>query len=88
MGLTFVGILAFVALDVLIGLLAISTESSVGIGVAAVILALGTFGTGVALVRRREAWSKGLGIGLMLGWALVSIFSAGFCTGLNPGLYP
>jgi hypothetical protein len=35
----------------------------------------------------RKPWSQGLGMGLMIGWALVSIVSAGFCTGLNPGLY-
>jgi hypothetical protein len=24
---------------------------------------------------------------LMIGWALTSIITAGYCTGLNPGLY-
>ncbi|MFC6577823.1 hypothetical protein [Planomonospora parontospora] len=85
--LAFVGVLAFIAANVLMALLAFSTGSPVGIGVAAVVLALGTFGGGILLVRKGEPWSKGLGIGLMAGWALVSIVSAGFCTGINPGVY-
>jgi hypothetical protein len=28
-----------------------------------------------------------MGLGLMIGWALWSITTAGFCTGINPGLY-
>ncbi len=42
---------------------------------------------GVALtVRARSYAMKGLGIGLMIGWGLASIVSAGYCTGLN--VYP
>ncbi|MFC4111589.1 hypothetical protein [Nonomuraea zeae] len=53
----------------------------------AIILALVGLGLGAALVFMRKPWSKGMGLGLMIGWALWSILSAGICTGLNPGLY-
>jgi hypothetical protein len=51
------------------------------------VLALIGLGLGVALLLLRRPWTKGLGLGLMTGWALWSILSAGYCTGLNPELY-
>jgi hypothetical protein len=58
-----------------------------GIG-GAVLLALVALGGGLALcLLTREFIVKGLGAGLILGWALLSIVSAGTCTGLNPTLY-
>ncbi|MFG1708421.1 hypothetical protein ACFLIM_34980 [Nonomuraea sp. M3C6] len=51
------------------------------------VLALIGLGVGIGLNLIRKPWSRGLGLGLMIGWALWSILSAGFCTGLNPGLY-
>lgn len=42
---------------------------------------------GIGLVLIRRPWTRGLGMGLMMGWALWSIFTAGLCTGLNPALY-
>ncbi|MFC4063029.1 hypothetical protein ACFOWE_32520 [Planomonospora corallina] len=86
-GLAFVGFLAFVVINLVVGIAAVSTESAAGIGTGAVFLALIAFGGGIWLTRRPEPWAKGLGIGLMAGWALVSIVSAGFCTGLNPQMY-
>ncbi|MBO3745958.1 hypothetical protein J5X84_07755 [Streptosporangiaceae bacterium NEAU-GS5] len=53
----------------------------------AVILAVGALGGGALLLLLRRPWAKGLGLGLMIGWALWSIFSAGICTGLNPSIY-
>lgn len=57
------------------------------LGVAAAFSALAAFGGGAALIMLRKPVTKGLGLGLMIGWALVSISTAGFCTGLNPHLY-
>jgi hypothetical protein len=57
------------------------------VAVGAVVLALAGLGAGAGLIFIRKPWSKGLGLGLMIGWALWSILSAGICTGLNPSLY-
>ncbi|GAA3181865.1 hypothetical protein [Nonomuraea roseoviolacea] len=54
---------------------------------SAVVLALVGLGAGAGLLFVRRPWTTGLGLGLMIGWALWSIVSAGFCTGINPGLY-
>jgi hypothetical protein len=53
----------------------------------AVVFALIAFGGGAALLALHKPWAKGLGLGLMIGWALTSIFTVGICTGLNPWLY-
>lgn len=81
------GVFGYMVVNVVAGYAAVATESSVGVGIAAVFLAIFAFGLGLTLVFMRKPWSRGLGMGLMIGWALVSIVSAGFCTGLNPGLY-
>ncbi|MGN9837701.1 hypothetical protein ACTMTI_06240 [Nonomuraea sp. H19] len=57
------------------------------VAVGAAVLVLIGLGAGIGLLFIRQSWSKGLGLGLMIGWALWSILSAGLCTGLNPGLY-
>ncbi|GGO77948.1 hypothetical protein [Nonomuraea cavernae] len=57
------------------------------VGVGAAVLALIGLGTGAGLLFVRKPWATGAGLGLMIGWALWSIVSAGYCTGLNPGLY-
>jgi hypothetical protein len=62
-------------------------ESNKVLAFAAVLLLLIAFGGGVALLRSRSPNARGLGIGLMVGWALMSLFTAGFCTGINPELY-
>ncbi|MBB4934649.1 hypothetical protein F4561_005469 [Lipingzhangella halophila] len=53
------------------------------------LLLAAAFGGGGYLVKTSASDSgrKGLGLGLMIGWALVSILSAGWCTGLNPAYY-
>lgn len=53
----------------------------------AVLLGVIAFGGGAALIARRKPWPKGMGLGLMIGWALTSILTVGICTGLNPMLY-
>ncbi|MFI7147301.1 hypothetical protein ACIBO2_20485 [Nonomuraea sp. NPDC050022] len=71
----------------IVGLIVVSMSSTVAIGVAAGFLAVVGIGAGIVLVVLRKPWALGLGLGLMIGWALASIVSAGYCTGLNPGMY-
>lgn len=62
-------------------------DSVAVIATVAVLLGIIGIGVGLGLLLVRKPWSKGLGLGLMIGWALTSIISAGWCTGLNPALY-
>ncbi|MEO3793233.1 hypothetical protein ABGB14_23730 [Nonomuraea sp. B10E15] len=56
--------------------------------VGAAVLALVGLGAGIGLcLVRGKVWARGTGLGLMIGWALWSILTAGLCTGLNPSLY-
>ncbi|WP_221891374.1 hypothetical protein [Microbispora sp. KK1-11] len=64
-----------------------SDHKNVALIGGSVILALIAFGGGTLLLLLRKPWSRGLGLGLMIGWALLTIFTAGFCTGVNPSLY-
>ncbi|MDA0631867.1 hypothetical protein OUY22_00430 [Nonomuraea sp. MCN248] len=86
-GLAALGVFAYVVFNVVVGFIAVSLATPAVLGVAAGFLFLGAIGGGVGLLLVRTPWAKGLGLGLMIGWALVSIVSAGWCTGLNPGLY-
>lgn len=89
-GLAVVGVVAFGAVNLLVGLVVLAVAAEHGgavVGVGAVILALIAFGGGACLIALRRPWAKGLGIGLMIGWALLSVTSVGFCTGLNPEMY-
>ena len=61
--------------------------ANVVFGTSAVVLALIAFGGGAVLLLLRSPYAKGIGLGLMIGWALTSVFTVGFCTGINPGLY-
>jgi hypothetical protein len=81
------GVVCYIIVNVIIGIVALSLESTVAIGVGAATLALIGLGVGLTFVLLRRTWSIGLGLGLMIGWSLVSIVSAGFCTGLNPEMY-
>ncbi|WP_309234819.1 hypothetical protein [Nocardia sp. XZ_19_385] len=87
------GVSLFVALNVVVGFIAFaasyqgSSADTVPIAVAAVAAVLFAFGGGTALIMLRKPWSKGLGMGLMIGWALVTVCTVGFCTGVNPTLY-
>ncbi len=86
-GLALVGILGYLVVNVIVGVVVLSLESTVAIGVGAGVLAVLGIGAGVVLLGLRRSWSVGLGLGLMIGWGLASIVSAGFCTGLNPEMY-
>ncbi len=86
-GLAFAGVFTYAVVNVIVGVVALNLESTVALGVAAGLLALVGIGVGLVLVLLRKSWSIGLGLGLMIGWSLTSIISAGWCTGLNPGLY-
>lgn len=86
----------YAALNLVIGFIGFigagAADSSGGstnlvLGGTAVLLALIAFGGGTLMLLSKNPTAKGLGIGLMVGWALVSLFTAGFCTGLNPELY-
>ncbi|MED5813837.1 hypothetical protein VST63_15870 [Mycolicibacterium sp. 050232] len=86
----------YAALNLVIGFLAFigagATDSAGGspnaaLGGAAILLAFIAFGGGTLMLVSKNPTAKGLGIGLMVGWALVSLFTAGFCTGINPELY-
>lgn len=91
-GLLFAGLALYSALNIVVGFLMFfasmdSDTSSLYLITGAVVLALVGLGAGIGLCFVRKPWSRGLGLGLMIGWALWSILSAGFCTGLNPSLY-
>ncbi|WP_231395930.1 hypothetical protein [Mycobacterium sp. URHD0025] len=86
----------YAALNLVIGFAAFigagAADSSGGstnavFGGAALLLAFIAFGSGTLMLLSKNPTAKGLGIGLMVGWALVSLFTAGFCTGINPELY-
>jgi hypothetical protein len=88
-GMAVAGVFGYLLINVVVGLVALQVQSQgpVVFGIAAAFLALAGIGAGVVLLVLRKPWSRGLGMGLMIGWALASIVSAGWCTGLNPGLY-
>ncbi|MEV1168711.1 hypothetical protein [Nonomuraea sp. NPDC049784] len=91
--LMFAGLAIYSVLNVVIGFLVVIAMGSAGANATVyliagtVALALIGLGAGIGLLFVRRPWTKGLGLGLMIGWALWSIVSAGYCTGLNPGLY-
>ncbi|MGW0807186.1 hypothetical protein [Nonomuraea sp. NPDC002799] len=92
-GMMFAGLALYSVINTVVGFFIFiatmdSDDAAVPYVIAgAVVLALVGLGVGIGLVVVRKPWTKGLGLGLMIGWALWSILSAGFCTGLNPGLY-
>ncbi len=50
---------------------------------AIVFAAIALVGGGMLAFATKPAIGRGLGLGLMIGWAVLSIVSAGFCTGLQ-----
>ncbi len=89
-GMTFLGIFIYFVLNLVVAFAAIATADSKGhtsLIAGAVVLVLIAFGGGGALLATKNAIVKGLGLGLMIGWALLSVVSVGFCTGLNPEMY-
>ncbi|MBE3008346.1 hypothetical protein IL992_03985 [Microbispora sp. NEAU-D428] len=92
--MTIAGIVAYVVVNFVLFLATLaaadgvaSEHKNVALIGGSVILALIAFGGGTLLLLLRKPWSRGLGLGLMIGWALMTIFTAGFCTGINPSLY-
>ncbi len=90
-GLAVVGAFAYFAVNFVVALLvlmlAAESSSAAVIATGTVGLALFAFGGGAALLALRRPWTKGLGLGLMIGWALTSICTVGLCTGINPSIY-
>lgn len=96
-GMAFVGVFVWGAFNLVVGLVLIlgvlnSTSYSGDVdnlitGLTAVLLVVVAFGGGGVLVWLGRPAVRGLGLGLMIGWALTSILTAGFCTGLNPEMY-
>ena len=91
-GLAVAGAFGYFAVNFVVALLVLmlsgSSSSSAAVIVAGTIgLAPFAFGGGGVLLAVRRPWAKGLGLGLMIGWALTSICTVGFCTGINPSIY-
>ena len=93
-GMVFAGCGAWAIINVTVALAAIaaslgasSGSDNVALGAAALGLVVIAFGVGGGLLAARNRHAKGLGLGLMIGWALTSLFTVGFCTGINPGMY-
>ncbi|MGE2818244.1 hypothetical protein ACQI5H_24355 [Mycobacterium heidelbergense] len=93
-GAVIVGVTVYVVINLLVGPMVllglanvISPKAAFVIG--AIMLGSIAFGGGAALIARsrRRPWPKGIGMGLMIGWALTSVLTAGLCTGLNPVMY-
>jgi hypothetical protein len=91
--MVFAGAAIYFAINFVIGFAAFAVAGSavgdatgVFIGTA-VLLGLIAFGGGGGLLAVRSPFAKGLGLGLMIGWALTSVFTVGICTGLNPAIY-
>ncbi len=92
-GMVFAGSAAYFAINLVVAFAALAAASSdtkggnTVLGVAAAMLALIAFGGGAGLLASRNRYAKGLGLGLMIGWALTSLVTVGFCTGINPTMY-
>jgi U5 snRNP spliceosome subunit len=88
---TFAGVFLMGLINVGVALLVLilghQAEPNIAVGFGAAALVLIAFAGGFGLIGLRRPWTKGLGLGLMIGWALISVVSAGYCTGLNPELY-
>lgn len=88
-----VGPVIFGLLDVIVTLVLLIGGEAVGLSqnltmiLGAILLASIAFGGGAALLRSKNPDIRGIGLGLMIGWALISLVSGGLCTGLNPSVY-
>jgi hypothetical protein len=86
-GLAVAGFFAYIMINFVVVIVVLMLASPASLVAGTVFLAVLALGGGVTLLLLRRPWAKGLGLGLMIGWGLVSIVTAGFCTGLNPSLY-
>ncbi|MFI6818817.1 hypothetical protein ACIBG7_40925 [Nonomuraea sp. NPDC050328] len=89
--MAFAGFGLFVLLDLVavVVVLVVGSEldSAVPAMVGTGVLALAGLGGGGGLLFSRRVRRKGLGIGLIAGWVVLSVATLGFATGLNPALY-
>jgi hypothetical protein len=91
--MAFAGFAIFVILNLVAFFATLGAADAAGsnqelvVGIGAALLAGTALGGGGLLIALRKPWAKGLGLGLMIGWALISIVSVGFCTGINPSIY-
>lgn len=89
------GATAFIVVNAIAGFFAFMVVASVNddtatkvlFGLTAVASAGAAFGGGWLLIRRKRPAPKGFGLGMMIGWSLVTVFTAGLCTAVNPELY-
>ncbi|TDO08862.1 hypothetical protein EV580_4892 [Mycobacterium sp. BK086] len=89
-GMAFLGVFIYFAINFVVGFAVLSASGGSGhvvVATGAAALALGALGGGAALLATKNSNAKGLGLGLMIGWAFLSVVSVGFCTGLNPEMY-
>jgi hypothetical protein len=92
-GMVFLGVFIYAAINTVLGFGAfVVAGSQTGPSnpvfiAAALLLILISFGAGAALLAVKSPQAKGIGLGLMIGWALTSVVTVGFCTGVNPHLY-
>jgi hypothetical protein len=89
-GMAFLGAFLYCAFNLVMGVAVLAIAGSNGnaaVATGAAVLALAALGGGGALLATSNATIKGLGLGLIIGWAFLSIVSVGFCTGLNPEMY-
>lgn len=89
-GMAFLGAFLYVVFNLIMGFAVLAIAGSNGnaaVATGAVVLAVVALGGGGALLATSNPTVKGLGLGLMIGWAFLSIVSVGFCTGLNPEMY-
>ncbi|MFN8033669.1 MAG: hypothetical protein U0Q47_10265 [Mycobacterium sp.] len=92
-GTVFAGSGLYFAINLFVGIAVITFADSAGksanvmLAGATVMLLLIAFAGGAGLLASGNRYAKGLGLGLMIGWALTSLFTVGFCTGINPAMY-
>ncbi|WP_194818682.1 hypothetical protein [Nocardia sp. XZ_19_385] len=71
------GAIGFVATSVAAVVFLVGEVLSIGVFlILSIVIA---FGGGFALLLTGKTWARGLGFGLMIGWALVVLFTAGLC---------
>lgn len=93
LGAAFAGAALYAVINTIVGPmvlfgLANAVSPKIAFAAGATLLALIAFGGGGALLFvKKYASARGIGMGLMIGWALTSILTVGICTGLNPMLY-
>ncbi|MBC7299617.1 MAG: hypothetical protein H5T78_01550 [Nocardia sp.] len=89
------GAMAFIVVNAIAGFIVVMVVASINddtatrvlFGLTALAGVATAFGGGWLLIRRKRPAPKGFGMGLMIGWSLVTVFTAGLCTAINPELY-